>query len=241
MAEVIGERLGELIRDRRTSQSAVADAIGVTQPTIGRLIDGTTRETGKLLELAGHLKTTPEYLVGWSDQRDLPENEEADEADRAFVRAAALAERRQGFRGAEPDDQAGMVMVKEVDLVLGFGGSYLDVPIEERMIPFPEDWLQQFSRSPVENLVFMRGRGESMKPTLLDGDICLIDLSRRRLDEQDELWALAYGDIGMIKRLRKLADGTVRVMSDNSVVPEERATDGELFIIGRCCGVFRKT
>jgi transcriptional regulator with XRE-family HTH domain len=70
MAEVIGKRIEALIEDRRTSQSAVARAIGVSQPSIGRLISGETRETGKLLELARELRTTPEYLVGETDDPD---------------------------------------------------------------------------------------------------------------------------------------------------------------------------
>lgn len=67
MADLIGKRIALLIEDRRTNQSKVAAATGITQPSIGRLIRGETKTTGKLLELARALETTPEYLTGESD------------------------------------------------------------------------------------------------------------------------------------------------------------------------------
>lgn len=44
--------------------------MGISQPSVGRLISGETRETGKLLELARALRTTPDYLVGYTDDPD---------------------------------------------------------------------------------------------------------------------------------------------------------------------------
>lgn len=70
MAEIIGSRLKALIDDRGTSQSELARATGMSQPSVARLITGLTRETGKLLELARALRTTPEYLVGYTDDAE---------------------------------------------------------------------------------------------------------------------------------------------------------------------------
>jgi len=43
----------------------------------------------------------------------------------------------------------------------------------------------------------------------------------------------------MIKRLRPMPDGTVRIMSDNPQVSDEIATDGDLTIIGRVVAIVR--
>jgi transcriptional regulator with XRE-family HTH domain len=235
MAEVNGARLKELMEQRRTTRSRVADAIGVTQPTISRLIDGTTKEFGKLLELAAHLETTPEYLVSWTDDPALP----ADVGERAVIRTAALA-RSPGTPVDTDADLPGMVRVKELDLSLGLGGQFLEGPYDFREISFPGDWLRQFSSAPPDLLHFVRGKGDSMYPTIMDGDVCMLDTGRRRLDEQDALWAVSFGDLGMIKRLRRMPDGSVKIMSDNKEVSDELATDGELYVWGRCVGVFRK-
>lgn len=238
MAEVIGARIKALISDRRTSQSAVAAACGMTQPSIARLIDGTTRETGKLLELAEALKTTPEYLVGYTDDAEVPDG---GDAMRAAVREVALARASSTAKSDTADeDHRGMVRVKELDLALGLGGQFLEGPYEYREVDFPGDWLRQFSSAPPDLLHFVRGKGDSMYPTIMDGDVCLLDTSRRRLDEQDALWAVSFGDLGMIKRLRKMPDGSVKIMSDNKEVSDELATDGELYLWARCVGVFRK-
>lgn len=225
---ILGARIRERIDAVGTTQAKLARAIGVSPQAVSKMVLGDTNETAKLYQIARHLRTTPEYLTGESDD---PEE------------GAALAERRLGSRGLDPDehDLSGIVWIKEADLVLGLGGAFLEVHVEETPIPFPAHWLRQFSDSPPEMLRFIRGKGTSMEPTIRDGDICLLDLGRNRLDEQDELWACAYGDIGMIKRLRALPDGSVKISSDNDRVRDEVATDGDLHIIARCCGVFRKT
>lgn len=67
MAEVDGSRLEALIHDRKTSQTKLARAVGIAQPSIGRLISGETRETGKLLEIARALRTSAAYLTRQTD------------------------------------------------------------------------------------------------------------------------------------------------------------------------------
>ncbi|NVE96087.1 hypothetical protein HUO12_14370, partial [Altererythrobacter sp. JGD-16] len=47
------------------------------------------------------------------------------------------------------------------------------------------------------------------------------------------IWAFSFGGVGMIKRLRPRPDGSVAILSDNPSVPEDRAVDDELHLIGR--------
>ena len=77
-------------------------------------------------------------------------------------------------------------------------------------------------------------------PTILDSDLILIDRSQDSLKMNDQIWAVAFGGIGMIKRIRVLPDGTLRILSDNGAVPDETAVDDELFLIGRVVAVVRK-
>ncbi len=124
--------------------------------------------------------------------------------------------------------------MKEIDLTLGAGGTYLDdTAITERTRYFPRDWLREFTDAPPDMLVFARIRGDSMKPTLLDGAIGIIDLRRKRINEQDEVWAIAVADIGMVKRIWANADGSYKIKSDNPNVGAETAHDDEMAVIGR--------
>ena len=61
------------------------------------------------------------------------------------------------------------------------------------------------------------------------------------LNINDRIWACAIGEIGMVKRLRISAQGgghEITILSDNPNVPDDRAADGELHIIGRVVGKF---
>lgn len=224
MAEIIGSRLEKLIDDRRTSQSAVARAIGVSQPTIGRLISGATRETGKLVELARELQTTPEYLMGETDD----------------PAPAALSDRRLPFHGAPPA-RGETVELEEFDVAYGLGGSYIhDLPVSSRRRVFSRSWVRQFTSSPFESLFWATGNGTSMMPAILDSDILLIDTLQKTPRMWDQLWAIDMHGMGMIKALRPGKEGAMRIVSINPDWPEEVAHDGEMNVIGRVVAIVRK-
>lgn len=135
-----------------------------------------------------------------------------------------------------------MVEIAEIDLAYGMGSSFLedDSHVEAETMPFPAKWVRHFTRSPASELFFARGAGDSMMPTIHDSDIVLIDRAQNSLRMSDQVWAFAFGGFGMIKRLRARPDGSVAILSDNPVVPEDRAVDGELHIIGRVVAVQKK-
>ncbi|MDM7928701.1 XRE family transcriptional regulator [Blastomonas fulva] len=140
---------------------------------------------------------------------------------------------------AAPD---GSVMVQEIDLAYGMGSTYLDVAgVEPKAIPFPSAWLRTFTSADAEHLFFARGDGDSMMPTILDQDIVLIDRSQIAINRQDRIWALAYGELGMIKRVRAMPDGSYQLLSDNPNVEPATAVDGEMSVIGRVVAVIRRT
>lgn len=137
----------------------------------------------------------------------------------------------------------GWVLIDEIDLSFGMGATFLDqdrAPERLSIIPFSVDWISDLHRGPVSFLKIVRGRGDSMEPTIRDGDLVLIDTSRRRLDEQDVIWAVSYGELGMIRRLRQMPGGGVQMMPDNSVVRPTEAYDGEMNVIGRVIWIGRR-
>ncbi len=137
----------------------------------------------------------------------------------------------------------GWVLIDEIDLAFGMGATYLDpdrTPERLGVIPFAADWIRDMYRGSIMHLKVVRGRGDSMEPTIRDGDFVLIDTSRRRLDEQDVVWAVSYGELGMIRRLRQLPGGGVELMPDNAVVRPTEAHDGELHIMGRVIWIGRR-
>ena len=228
MAEIQGSRLQERMAAAGLNQSQLARIVDLKQPSIGRLLSGETKESGKLIEIAQALNTTPEYLTGMSD-------------DPAGLPGAVSSPRRGFFsEPAQAMDGLGLVPIREVDIAFGMGGTYLDaVPVQETIIHFPVAWVRQFTDADPSMLVFARGDGDSMSPTINDRDIVLIDQRHRDINRQDRIWAIAYGEIGMIKRVRAMPDGSYKIMSDNAAVEAEIAVDGEMHVIGRVVATIR--
>lgn len=159
---------------------------------------------------------------------------------RYFIPADIDAHYRAKYAGQSTAQDADLVPIREIDLTFGMGSTYLDVPVTEEMHSFPRAWLRRYTRAAPDQIFFAQGMGDSMEPTLFDSDLLLIDASQRQLNMADKIWAIAYADCGMIKRLRPVPGGGVEIWSDNKAISTITAHDGEMEIIGRVVAVQRK-
>lgn len=72
-------------------------------------------------------------------------------------------------------------------------------------------------------------RGDSMEPTLFDGDIIIYDVVG--YDGQDGIYAILYNGAGFVKRLQR-GNGILRIISDNQLyAPMEESGESENFLI----------
>lgn len=216
-----GARVSERMRELGFSQSSLARSVGVTQQTIGKIVTGQVAGSSHLHKVAQLLETTPNYLMG-----------ETDDPSEGFVpvpSTEAVAE------------ELGLVPVREIDLRYGMGATDLDVPVTTTVRHFSKEWIRTYTNASPDDLFFAQGVGDSMAPTIQDSDLLLIDASQQSVFMADKIWACAYGNSGMIKRLRQMPDGSVKILSDNQNVPPEIAYDGELHVLGRVVAIIRKT
>ncbi len=187
---------------------------------IGKLVRGEARQSAHIFELSRALGVAPEYLVG--------ESSEMDQRQVVVPSASVVAE------------EMGMVAVREVDLAIGMGASYLDQPVGEVQRLFPREWLDLYTRAPAEQLLIAKGSGDSMTPTLHDNDLLLIDTTQNAPRLTDQIWAVSYCGFGSVKRLRPTNDGGWLLLSDNPAITPITAYDGELHVLGRVVAFFRK-
>jgi phage repressor protein C with HTH and peptisase S24 domain len=138
-------------------------------------------------------------------------------------------------------EQLGLAMIPEVDITYSMGGgSVVDEYAEARLVPFRQDWLQRLTRGRPAEVFLTRGQGDSMMPTILDDDDVLVNRADRGIRQQDRIWALGYGELGMIKRVRRLPSGLFQLNSDNPAVTPIEATEDELFVVGRVIWIGRR-
>jgi len=123
--------------------------------------------------------------------------------------------------------------VARVDAAVGAGQAYELVTEEVKgLYAFRRDWLAR--KGNPENMRLVTVYGDSMSPTLEDGDIVLVDLSRRRI-VPGGIYAIRIEDGLMVKRLHPLPGGRIRIISDNpSYAPIEVDPGREDFeVIGK--------
>lgn len=84
-----------------------------------------------------------------------------------------------------------------------------------------EDWaLQSFGKSAVEKIKIINNSGDSMSPTIQDGDILFVDISRKFF-EAEGIYVLDWNGRLLTKRLVAQQDGRLAIISDNpSYKPE---------------------
>ncbi|WP_161626305.1 S24 family peptidase [Sphingobium baderi] len=208
------QMIRDLIEWSGETAAAIARNIGSANTTINRFKKGTA-ETRLGRQTLTKLKEAYPKFPGFVD---------ADSGERPND-------------GEDSDD----VDIQQWNVAYGMGGgTYLDIPVTGEMHKFSRSWLRQFTNAPPEKIFLATGTGDSMTPTILDSDIVLIDTSENQIRVGDKIWAVAYGETGLIKRLRRMADGSVKMLSDNPVVDPETAYDGELTVVGRVVAVVRK-
>jgi len=100
----------------------------------------------------------------------------------------------------------------DVQASAGFGAEVLSEDIED-YFAFDKNWLSRQLGVATDQLAFVSIRGDSMLPTLNEGDHVLVDMSKKSLSQND-LFLLHTEQGLMAKRLNKHKDG-IEVVSDN--------------------------
>lgn len=106
-------------------------------------------------------------------------------------------------------------------------------------LAFRADWVKMALGVPVSSLALINVTGDSMEPTLSNGDLILIDISVVSVDDSG-VYVLRFDGKLKVKRLHSKAD-SVDILSDNPRYPTETLRGDllqELNVIGRVvwCG-----
>ena len=116
------------------------------------------------------------------------------------------------WKNPVPLEQFNCIPMAEAELSAGGGAFVLSESFKE-FYAFRKDWIKKVATN-VRNLVIMRVEGDSMEPTIMDGDVVMLDRGRPRITT-GHIYALGMDNDIAIKRLELLTGTNVRIISDN--------------------------
>lgn len=159
-----------------------------------------------------------------------------DEDDRAKLAAFLnVPESRLGGPQSDASANDNVVYVRRRDVRASAGaGALAELEYDRDSLTFNRQWLRKLGADP-NRLSIITVMGESMAPTLADGDAILVNEADHFEARREGIYVLRQGSELIVKRVRKGADAAhIHVTSDNA----DFASPGELgladvIIIGR--------
>ena len=144
-----------------------------------------------------------------------------DERDRRLLaRYFNVDEAMLGGPPAEPPREGGLVAIRRLDLGASAGPGALDSDESARgSMAFDPSWLRRLGVGDSARLSLIRVEGDSMAPTLSDGDEILVDGGDSASRLRDGIYVLRIDDALVVKRLALGPGGRVSVRSDNDAYP----------------------
>ena len=212
----LSDRLRARTQQLGLSPAHVAEMAGVNRSFVYDILRGRSARPGidRLADVARVLKVEREWLIhGIGEVEGAPPF--IDNPDDSFVAIAHASPRPAMGGGAIVGDEDG------------------DTP--GRAYHFRQSWIRHKLKASPSQLRIMHVAGDSMAPTLLDGDTVLVDMTRQ-LPNPPGIFVLDDGMGLVAKRLEHIPNSdppAVRVISDNKLYPEYERTAEEIRIIGR--------
>ncbi len=132
------------------------------------------------------------------------------------------------------DQSSSLVEIPVYDLEAAAGhGAPLDAENVSYTFPLPSEFLDENGLN-VSQCIMLTVRGDSMEPTLFDGDIVLVDKS---INKPDGVFLISSDGELRVKRVQRVAGGAYILISDNTRYREELIPPTALdtiSLLGKC-------
>ncbi len=223
-----GDRIRRCRKRAGLSQRRLAEATGVSVNAVQSYEKGTMPNGANLVELSKALSCSIDWLLTGN------RNPADDSTDDSIAPLSA------GVRipRISPDSVARRLFVvvsKDPDAE----NDAEDTEAADPFLGIDREWLRRAASAP-ENVVLMTVTGDSMETTLRAGDYVLYDRGRRQIHDGC-IYAVQVGDGVSFKRLERLLNGNIRVVSDNrEVSPAYEALPEEVVVLGRVIWLGRR-
>lgn len=212
----------------RTRLVGLATQRGVSLSALSALIGRNTTYLQQFVR-----KGSPRKLEE-NDRRTLAEFFGVPETDLgASPRGGVITVGQGASRGVKPTRSMAAEWADIPRLPLGASAGPGTLPAEEipsGRLRFNHRWLKGQGLEPAM-LSVIEVEGDSMEPTLRDGDEILVDRTPRPL--RAGIHVIRLDDVLLVKRLESGPGGTVRIISDNPAYPRLERPLNEVELVGR--------
>ncbi|MBC7872291.1 MAG: S24 family peptidase, partial [Chitinophagaceae bacterium] len=181
-----------------------------------------------LSKLVGRNAAYIQQFIKRGTPKRLPEAERG-----VLARYFGVDERILG-RIASPASKAGLRTIPKLDVGASAGpGAMNDGEALSGKIGFDEKWLRKLGVDPSQ-LSLICVEGDSMLPTLANGDDIMVDRAAATTRLRDGVHVIRMDDLLMVKRLAPGPKGRLSVLSDNPAYPDWADVEGEsVTVVGR--------
>lgn len=231
-------RVWELIGGERR-RSAFARECGLPEATIRQYLAGSVPGLDKVIQIARAKNVRVEWLATGEGPRDIQPEGALSRNRTGQEQTAGEMVQRQGSTSL----RSGMVLLPRLSVEASAGQGIVPEDDElEGFLALKAEFLRDLGVNP-NNAHVLKIKGDSMYPTLKDKDIIIIDASIIEALEEG-LYTLILGDVVKAKRLQPLANGSIRIISDNQTEGYrdeivQRRDLVNLRIVGRIRGIYR--
>lgn len=196
--QTTSDRISQRMKELGLQHKDLVAATGASKGTVTNWINGVNNPTGKrLVQLAQALKTTSSWLLTGNSTPEFAQVEPWDS------------------NTPLDDDEIEIPFFKDFSFACGGGSIGEAIANETRKLRMSKATLRNLSITK-ENAVAATASGNSMSPTIKDGDTIHVDLGRKNIKD-GKIFAICIGGLFYCKRLYNLPLGGVRIVSDNSV------------------------
>lgn len=212
-------------------------ADGGTRAALQRLIEERGEDYAGLSRLLGRNPAYVQQFIKRGSPRRL-----AEEDRRRLARYFGVDEALLGGETAA-NDRAGPVIVPMLDVGASAGaGAAVEAERTRAHAAFDPAWLRKVASGGADKLSIIRVEGDSMVPTLADGDEILVDRADATGRLRDGIYVLRLEGALMVKRLAfNPASRTVTIRSDNAAYPSwEDCDPARVELVGRAVWVGRR-
>ena len=123
------------------------------------------------------------------------------------------------------------VLIPQMAGSISAGAGLLPDDSVDLRVAFRRDWIARKGRT--QNMSLIKVQGDSMEPTLLDGDLVMVNHGRDSIASQGGIYAISIDDEIMIKRVQPVFPDRLLVISDNKRYPTQEIAAENVRVNGK--------